>query len=207
MITAHSTFTIDEMKEGFRIFRNTNLRFRFFNRLNLLIVRFIQLIMVSIPFIIFVAFFLFENRSRDLGHEIIPKIIGYRIFFSILYLLYLGVLGVFFLFSRKSSKRDFIDIEGACERNAEKEMKNSSIYGQELNWSFDAQGFKLAREENLQNYSWQKIDSVVIAPNGVLIIPKKRVIFWIPVEGFASPEDFQTVRGYIQQSGVKTKIR
>lgn len=84
-------------------------------------------------------------------------------------------------------------------------LKKNPYFGQSVTWNFTEQGVEQITDGSEGKVAWQKIPLAVISPKGLFLRPLGSLFYWIPATAFASHEDFQTVCGYVRQSGIKVK--
>ena len=83
--------------------------------------------------------------------------------------------------------------------------RRAPSYDSEITYTFDPQQIVVAGEGHHSTFTWKKLYSATISNDGILLYPQKTLFHWVPVTAFATPSDLASVRGFLEQNGVRTR--
>jgi hypothetical protein len=84
-------------------------------------------------------------------------------------------------------------------------VRRSPSFGSEMTYTFDPQQIVNSGGGHHATFTWKKLYSATVAPDGILLYTNKNLFHWIPVTAFASPSDIATVQVYLNENSVRTQ--
>jgi hypothetical protein len=84
-------------------------------------------------------------------------------------------------------------------------VRRSPSYGSEMTYTFDPEQITNSGEGHHATFTWKKLYSATVTPEGILLYTNKNLFHWIPLSAFTSSSDMATVQTYLRNNLVRTK--